>query len=51
MMMIIMIIIDTFSIALFSDVHKLTALYNTLRHFLSDNKIIKVIMFMKVIHI
>ena len=41
MMMIIIIIIDTFSIALFSDVHKLTALYNTLQHFLSENKIIK----------
>ena len=38
---IIIIIIDNFCIALFSDVHKLTALYNTLQHFLSENKIIK----------
>ena len=37
----IIIIIDNFFIALFSDVHKLTALYNTLLHFLSENKIIK----------
>ena len=36
-----MIIIDNFCIVLFSDVHKLTALYNTLQHFLSENKIIK----------
>ena len=35
------IIIDNFCIALCSDVHKLTALYNTLQHFLSGNKIIK----------
>ena len=32
---IIIIIIDNFCIALFSGVHKLTALYNTLQHFLS----------------
>ena len=38
---IIIIIIDNVCIALFSDVHKLTALYNTLQHFLSENKIIK----------
>ena len=38
---IIIIIIDNFCIALFSDVHKLTVLYNTLQHFLSENKIIK----------
>ena len=37
----IIIIIDNFCIALFSDIHKLTALYNTLQHFLSENKIIK----------
>ena len=30
----IIIIIDNFCIALFSGVHKLTALYNILRHFL-----------------
>ena len=48
---IIIIIIDNFCIALFSDVHKLTALYNTLQHFPSENKIIKVITFMKLIHI
>ena len=40
-MMMIIIIRDTFCIALFSDVHKLTALYNTLQHVLSENKIIK----------
>ena len=38
---IIIIIIDYFCIALFSHVHKLTALYNTLQHFLSENQIIK----------
>ena len=32
---IIIIIIDNFCIPLFSGVHKLTALYNTLQHFLS----------------
>ena len=37
----IIIIIDNFCIALFSDVRKLTALYNTLQRFLSENKIIK----------
>ena len=37
----IIIIIDNFCIALFSHVYKLTALYNTLQHFLSENKIIK----------
>ena len=37
----IIIIIDNFCIALFSEVHKLAALYNTLQHFLSKNKIIK----------
>ena len=35
------ITIDNFCIALFSHVHKLTALYNTLQHFLTENKIIK----------
>ena len=38
---VIIIIIDNFCIALFSDVHKLTALYNTLQHFLTENKIIE----------
>ena len=38
---IIIIIIDNICIALFSDAHKLTALYNILQHFLSENKIIK----------
>ena len=33
------IIIGNFCIALFSRVHKLTALYNTLQHFLSESKI------------
>ena len=32
---------SNFCIALFSDGHKLTALYNTLQHFLSENKITK----------
>ena len=35
---IIIIIIDNFCIALFSGVHKITALYNILQHFLSENK-------------
>ena len=38
---IIIIIIDNFCIVLFSDVHNLTALYNTLQHFLNEKKIIK----------
>ena len=33
--------IDNFCIALFSDVQKLTALKNTLQHFLSENKVIQ----------
>ena len=37
----IIILIDNFCIALCSDVQKLIALYNTLQHFLSGNKIIK----------
>ena len=40
---IIIIIIDNFSIALFSGVHKLTALYNILQHFLSFTNIIHII--------
>ena len=35
----IIIIIDNFCIALFSGVHKLTALYNILQHFLSIFKV------------
>ena len=38
------IIIDNFYIALFPDVHKLTALYNVLQHFLSFTNIIHIIM-------
>ena len=38
------IIIDNFCIALFSGVHKLTALYNILQHFLSFTYIIRIIM-------
>ena len=38
------IIIDNFCIALFSSVHKLTALYNILQHFLSFTNIIHIIM-------
>ena len=46
------IITDKFCIALFSGVHKLTTLYNSLQHFLSwKKKKIKGNMFMKVIHI
>ena len=41
LIIVIIIITDNFCIVLFSDVHKLTALYNTLEHFLSENKIIK----------
>ena len=33
------IIRDNFCIVVFSGVHELTALYNTLQHFLSENKI------------
>ena len=39
--MVIMIIIDNFCVGLFSDVHKLTVFYNTLQHFLNEDKIIK----------
>ena len=35
----IVVIIDNFCIALFFGVHKLTALYNILRHFLSFTNI------------
>ena len=38
------IIIDNFCIALFSGVHKITALYNILQHFLSFTNIIHIIM-------
>ena len=38
------IIIDNFCIALFSSVHKLTALYNSLQHFLSFTNIIHITM-------
>ena len=38
------IIIDNFCIVLFSGVHKLTALYNILQHFLSFTNIIHIIM-------
>ena len=38
------IIIDHFCIALFSGVHKITALYNILQHFLSFTNIIHIIM-------
>ena len=38
------IIIDNFCIALFSDVPKLTVLYNILQHFLSITDIIDIIM-------
>ena len=41
---IIIIIIDNFCIALFSGVHKFTALYNILQHFLSFTNIIRIIM-------
>ena len=42
---IILIIIDNFGIALFSGVHKLTALYNiVLQHFLRFTNIIHIIM-------
>ena len=41
---IITIITDNFCIALFSGVHKLTALYNILQHFLSFANIIHIIM-------
>ena len=42
---IIIIILDNFCIALFSDVPKLTALYNILQHFLSfTNILIHIIM-------
>ena len=37
----IIIIIHNFCTALFFGVHKLTTLYNTLQHFLSENKIIE----------
>ena len=40
----IIIIIDKFCIAPFSDVHKLTMLYNILQHFLSVTNIIHIIM-------
>ena len=40
----VIIIIDNFCIALFSGVHKLTALYNILRHFLSFTNIIHITM-------
>ena len=40
----IIIIIDNFCIALFAGVHKLTALYNILQHFLSFTNIIRIIM-------
>ena len=40
---IIIIIIDNFSIALFSGVPKLTALYNILQHFLCFTNIIHII--------
>ena len=39
-----LIIIDHFCIALFSGVHKLTALYNILQHFLSFTNIKHIIM-------
>ena len=42
-MMMIIIIIDNFCIALFSGVHKLTALYNILQHFLSFTNITHII--------
>ena len=41
---VIIIIIDNFCIALSSGVHKLTALYNILQHFLSFTNIIHIIM-------
>ena len=41
---IIIIIIDNLCIALFSDVPKLTALYNILQYFLSFTNIIHIIM-------
>ena len=40
----LIIIIDNFCIALFSGVHKLTALYNILQHFLIFKNIIHIIM-------
>ena len=40
----IIIIIDNFCVALFSDVHKLTAIYNILQHFLSLTNVIYIIM-------
>ena len=47
---VITIIIDNFCIALFSGVHKLTALYNILQHYLSEKKI-EGILFQAVIHL
>ena len=40
----VIIIIDNFCLALFFGVHKLTALYNILQHFLSFTNIIHIIM-------
>ena len=43
-MVTIIIIIDNCYIALFSGVHKLSALYNILQHFLSFTNVIHIIM-------
>ena len=49
MKLIIIIIIYKFCIALFSGIHKLTATYHILQHFLSKKKV-EGNMFMKAIH-
>ena len=43
LLIIIIIIIDNFCIVIFSGVHKLTALYNILQHFLSFTNITDII--------
>ena len=43
LIIIIIIIIDNFCIVIFSGVHKLTALYNILQHFLSFTNITDII--------
>ena len=40
----IIIIIDNFSMVLFSGVHKLTVLYNILQHFLSFTNVLHTVM-------
>ena len=51
---VVVVVVDNFCIALLSSVHKLTALYNILQHFLSEKNKTKnneCIMFKEVIHL